>query len=174
MAGRYRLTDVLSGKVVAAALLASSLVLGPLLAGLPAQAQAQAQSKVESEPAFLNSGAVLPTDLPFSEAVIVGDTVYLAGQIGNKPGTLELAEGGIEGETRQVMDNIKTSLEAHGLSMANLVKCTVMLADISEWGAFNEIYATYFEAGRFPARAAFGANGLALGARVEVDCIGAR
>ena len=123
---------------------------------------------------YKNSGTVLPTNLPFSELVEVGDTLYLSGQIGNKPGTLELAEGGIQGETKQVMENIKTSLEAHGYSLENLVKCTVMLADIGEWSAFNKVYADYFEPGRFPARAAFGANGLAIGAAVEVDCIGAR
>lgn len=127
-----------------------------------------------ADPEYLNSGSVLPTDLPFSELVIVGETLYLSGQIGNVPGTLELAEGGIEGESRQVMDNINTSLQAHGYEMSNLVKCTVMLADISEWGAFNGVYVDYFEAGRFPARAAFGASGLALGARVEVDCIGTK
>ena len=131
-------------------------------------------SALSAEPDFLNSGAILPTNLPFSELVVVGETLYLSGQIGNVPGKLELATGGIEGESRQVMDNIKTSLEAHGYTMANLVKCTVMLADISEWGAFNGVYKDYFEAGRFPARAAFGANGLALGAKVEVDCIGTK
>lgn len=123
---------------------------------------------------YKNSGKVLPTNLPFSELVEVGNTLYLSGQIGNKPGTLELAEGGIEGETKQVMENIKTSLEAHGYGLENLVKCTVMLADIGQWGAFNTVYKDYFEAGRFPARAAFGANGLAIGAAVEVDCIGAK
>ena len=128
----------------------------------------------DGEVQHLNSGAVLPSDLPFSELVISGNTLNLSGQIGNVPGTLELAEGGIEAETKQVMDNIKTSLATHGYSLSNLVKCTVMLADISEWGAFNGIYKGYFEAGKFPARAAFGANGLALGARVEVDCIGTK
>lgn len=123
---------------------------------------------------FLNSGKVLPTNLPFSELVIVDDTLYLSGQIGNKPGTLELAEGGITGQSKQVMDNIRTSLEAHGYSLNNLVKCTVMLADISQWGDFNNVYKTYFAEGKFPARAAFGANGLAIGALVEVDCIGAK
>lgn len=131
-------------------------------------------TQLHADPEFLNSGAVLPTNLPFSEAVIVDDIVFLSGQIGNMPGTLTLAEGGIAGETRQMMENIKTSLEAHGLGLENLVKCTVMLADIGEWGAFNDIYKTYFTEGRFPARAAFGANGLAVGARVEVDCIGAK
>ena len=123
---------------------------------------------------FLNSGKVLPTTLPFSEIVVVGDTLFLSGQVGNVPGTLQLAEGGIEMESKQVMDNIKLSLEAHGYSMNNLVKCTVMLADIKEWSAFNIVYKNYFESGKYPARAAFGANGLALGAKVEVDCIGAK
>ncbi len=128
----------------------------------------------EDPVSFKNSGSVLPTNLPFSELVEVGNTLYLSGQIGNKPGTLELADGGIAGETKQVMENIRTSLEAHGYGLENLVKCTVMLADIGEWGAFNKVYKDYFEKGRFPARAAFGANGLAIGAAVEVDCIGAK
>ena len=68
------------------------------------------------------------------------------------------------------MENIEATLEAHGFTMEDLVKCTVMLADISEWAAFNEVYESYFEE-RFPARSAFGANGIALGARVEVECI---
>lgn len=119
---------------------------------------------------FLNSGKVLPADVPFSEAVKVNDTVYLSGQIGVIPGTQKLAPGGVKAEARQAMDNIKTSLEANGYSMQSIVKCTVMLADISEWQSFNEIYRSYFS-GNFPARSAFGAAGLALGARVEVECI---
>ena len=121
---------------------------------------------------FLNSGAVLPADgkFPFSEAVRVGNTIYLSGQLGIVPETLKLIEGGIEAETRQTMTNIKSSLEAHGLSMNNVIKCTVMLADISEWPAFNAVYTTFFNA-PFPARSAFATNGLALGARTEVECI---
>jgi 2-iminobutanoate/2-iminopropanoate deaminase len=121
---------------------------------------------------FLNSGKVLPTDLPFSEAVRVENILYLSGQVGIAPGTLKLVPGGIKEEARQTMENIKTSLEAHGYAMRDLVKCTVMLADISEWAAFNEVYKTFFS-GRYPARSALGANGLALGARVEVECIAA-
>ena len=121
---------------------------------------------------YLNSGKVLPTTLPFSEAVRVGNTLYLSGQIGILPGTMKLVDGGIGPEARQTMENIKTSLEAHGYAMSDLVKCTAMLTDISEWRAFNEVYRTFFS-GRFPARSALGANGLALGARVEVECIAA-
>ncbi|MDZ7667903.1 MAG: Rid family detoxifying hydrolase [Gammaproteobacteria bacterium] len=118
----------------------------------------------------LNSGSVLPQDLPFSEAVRLGDTLYLSGQIGVKPGTLELVQGGMAAEARQTMENIQATLEANGRSMNDVVKCTVMLADMSEWAAFNEIYQDYFEP-PYPARSAFGANGLALGARLEVECI---
>lgn len=121
---------------------------------------------------FLNSGKVLPKNLPFSEAVRHGDTLYLSGQVGIVPGSLKLAPGGIKEEAKQTLENIKTSLEAHGYTMAHLIKCTVMLTDMSEWSAFNEVYKTFF-AGNYPARSAFGANGLALGARVEVECIAA-
>lgn len=119
---------------------------------------------------FLNSGRVLPTNLPFSEAVRVDNMLYLSGQVGIAPGTLKLVPGGLKEEARQTMENIKISLEAHGYTMGDLVKCTVMLADISDWATFNEVYKTFFY-GRYPARSALGANGLALGARVEVECI---
>lgn len=138
-----------------------SLTLGLAMA-LPAQA-----ADVE----YLNSGKILPTTMPFSEAVRVGDTVYLSGQVGNIPGSIDLAPGGMKGEAKQVMENIKTSLEAHDLTMNNLVKCLVILTDMSEWADFNEIYKDYFEEGRFPARSALGVSGLAFGAKVEAECI---
>lgn len=120
---------------------------------------------------YLNSGKILPTTLPFSEAVRVGDTVYLSGQIGNTPGTLDLASEDMKGQAVQVMDNIKISLEAHGFSMDNVVKCLVMLSDMSEWADFNEVYKTYFKEGRYPARSAMGVAGLAFNAKTEVECI---
>jgi reactive intermediate/imine deaminase len=122
---------------------------------------------------FLNSGKVLPTNLPFSEAVRVGNVLYLSGMIGVVPGSLKLVPGGIKPEAQQAMENIKTVLGAHGYGMKDVVKCTVMLADIAEWATFNEVYATFFGE-RFPARSAIGANGLALGSRVEVDCVAAK
>ena len=124
----------------------------------------------ESNVAFLNSGKVLPNNLPFSEAVRVGDTLYLSGMIGVEPGVMRLVAGGLKAEATQTMTNIKRVLELNGYTMNDVVKCTVMLADMSEWGAFNEIYKTFFT-GRYPARSALGASGLALGARVEVECI---
>jgi reactive intermediate/imine deaminase len=106
---------------------------------------------------------------PFSDAVRVGNMLYLSGQIGNRPGEMELVPGGIQAETRQTMENIKTVLEANGSSMDRVVKCLVMMADIGEWPAMNEVYVTYFR-DRYPARSAFAGTGLALGARVEIEC----
>ena len=108
--------------------------------------------------------------LPFSEAVRVDNMLYLSGQIGNRPGTLELVPGGIDTETRQCLNNIKAILERNGSSLGRVIKCTVFLADIAEWPRFNEIYRTYFPASP-PVRSALAASGLALGARVEVECI---
>jgi 2-iminobutanoate/2-iminopropanoate deaminase len=99
-------------------------------------------------------------NLPFSDAVRVGEVLYLSGQLGNVPGTRNLVPGGIAAETRN----------AQGLSFDNLIRCTVMLADMSQWAASNEIYVTYFKPGRLPVRSAFGTNGLALGAVVEMEC----
>ena len=109
-------------------------------------------------------------NLPFSDAVRVGNMLYLSGQIGNVSGTTELVQGGIQAEARQTMEKIKTILEANGSSLDRVVKATVMLADISEWPAFNEVYVTYFP-GNKPARSAFAGSGLAFGARCEVEVI---
>ncbi len=108
--------------------------------------------------------------LPFSDAVRVGNLLFLSGKLGNLPGTSELAEGGIAGETRQTLENIKASLERYGASLDQVVKCTVFLADIAEWAQMNEVYVEYFS-GNKPARSALGASGLALNARVEIECI---
>jgi reactive intermediate/imine deaminase len=109
--------------------------------------------------------------LPFCAAARVGEMLYLSGAIGNRPGTLSLAEGGIAGEAQQAMDNIGRTLALCGLGFADIVKCTIMLADMGEWRAFNEVYVGFFEPGRLPARSAFGATGLALGARVEIEAM---
>jgi reactive intermediate/imine deaminase len=109
--------------------------------------------------------------LPFSAAVRVGDVLYLSGAIGNVPGTLRLADGGMAGQARQALENIGAVLHFCGLDFADVVKCTVMLADMSEWSEFNAIYATYFTPDRLPARSAFGCNGLALGAKLELECL---
>jgi 2-iminobutanoate/2-iminopropanoate deaminase len=112
--------------------------------------------------------------LPFSSAVRAGDLLFLSGQIGTamEEGTPKLVAGGIDAETRQTLENIKAVLEKSGSSLDHVVSCTVMMADMAEWPAMNKVYATYFP-GPKPARAAFGATGLALGARVEIACIAA-
>ena len=112
------------------------------------------------------------TPLPFSDAVRFGDLLFLSGKIGNEPGAMQLAPGGIKGETRQALENIKAAVERYGSSMDRVVKCTVFLADMAEWPAMNEVYVTFFPTNK-PARSALGATGLALGARVEIECIAA-
>lgn len=107
--------------------------------------------------------------LPFSAAVRVGDMLYLSGQLGTDS-TGALVKGGIEPETRQAMENIRSLVEANGSSMDRVGKCLVMLADMAEWGAMNRVYVTFFP-DHLPARSAMGASGLALGARVEIECI---
>lgn len=106
--------------------------------------------------------------LPFSEAVSVGGMLYLSGEIATDA-TGKLVAGGIKAESKQVMENIGANLSRHGSSFDQVVQCTVALADIAEWPAFNEVYRGYFKQ-HFPARMAFAASGLALGARVEVQC----
>jgi 2-iminobutanoate/2-iminopropanoate deaminase len=110
---------------------------------------------------------------PFSPAVRVGNLIFLSGQIGTDASASgnAVVPGGIEPETRQTMENIKRVLEAVGSGMDKVVKCTVMMADMREWDRMNAIYRTYFPAGKLPARSALGANGLALDARVEIECI---
>jgi reactive intermediate/imine deaminase len=107
---------------------------------------------------------------PFSPAVRANGFLFLAGQIGTDS-TGQLVAGGIRAETRQAMVNIREVLRRSGSSLDRVVKCTVFLADMSEWGTMNEVYTTFFSAGRFPARTAAGASGLALSARVEIECI---
>jgi len=149
------------------------IVLGAALLAAPMRA-AEGTPQATSASGALEywSSKALPPGLPFSEAVQVGDLVFLSGQIGILPGTRTLAPGGIREEARQTMENIRSTLASRGYGLDRLVRCTVMLADLSEWDAFNEVYRTFFT-GRFPARSAFGANGLALGARVEVECLAA-
>ena len=124
-----------------------------------------------ANPEFFDEGPMAGKGYPFSESVRVGDILFISGQVGVDENN-ELVEGGIVGETRQIMSNIGDALERRGLGFSDVVKCTVFLADVDEWGKFNTIYTSYFEP-PYPARSALGANGLALGARLEVECIAA-
>ena len=133
-------------------------------------ALASAAVMASSAPVEYYAVADLPATmkLPFSEAVRVGDMLYLAGTIGtDKSG--KLAAGGMAAQAQQAMDNIGANLARHGSSFDRIVQCTVALADIKDWPAFNDVYRRYFKT-HFPARMAFAANALALGARVEVQC----
>ena len=121
----------------------------------------------------LRSCAVLPEGLPFPDGVRVGNLVVMSGQLGIIPGTLKLAAGGIEAETRQTFENLRLALTVHGLSMSDVVRVQVMLADMSEWQRFNVVYLEFFPDAA-PARSAFGANGLALNARVEIEVFAVR
>ena len=123
-----------------------------------------------AEPQFFPSPDPALAALPFSDAVRAGDLLFLSGQIGAAPGTLAVVPGGLEAEARQALLNMKAILERHGSSLERVVKCTVFLADMKEWPAFNKVYRDFFKR-NLPARSALGANGLALGARVEVECV---
>jgi 2-iminobutanoate/2-iminopropanoate deaminase len=122
------------------------------------------------DPVFIHPDG--PPVNPFSPAVRVGDLVFVSGTLGTTGTGLTLVPGGIQPETRQVMENIKRTLAAAGLGMDRLVKCTAYLADLTEWPAMNEVYRSYFTNGRFPARAAVQAT-LLNGARVELECLAA-
>lgn len=119
----------------------------------------------ENQPSYYGS-----SEMPFSEAVRAGDMLYLSGQIGVRPGENRLVEGGIEAEARQAMENIGAILARRGLDFDDVVKCTVMLADMRDWPKFNEVYVRYFSPGKLPARSAFGASGLAYDGRLEIEC----
>jgi len=107
--------------------------------------------------------------LPFSEAVEVGDLLFLSGQIGTDANG-KLVDGGIAAETRHTLANIAAVLQRHGGALERIVKVTVMMADMKEWPAMNEEYRKFFGT-NLPARSAFGCNGLAMNARVEIECI---
>ena len=122
-----------------------------------------------AEIARFNDGPFADMGYPFSESARAGDLLFLAGQIGEDADG-KLVPGGIQAEAEQMMLNIEAALARRGLSMEHVVKCTVFLADIDEWGAFNEVYKKHFSP-PYPARSAMGASGLAVNARVEMECI---
>ena len=129
-------------------------------------------SESNSELIFHKSHEPSRADVPFSDAVETDHLLFLTGQIGkdHKAGTL--VSGGIEAETKQVIENIKAVLDHHNLSLDHVVKCTVILKDINDFKAFNSVYTTYFT--KKPARTTFAASGLAGGASIEIDVIAAK
>tara|TARA_Y100000782_G_scaffold18536_1_gene19214 strand:- start:1218 stop:1661 length:444 start_codon:yes stop_codon:yes gene_type:complete len=125
----------------------------------------QSQQKVE----YLQTEKFAKQNMPFSEAVRVGNMLYLSGQVGNIPGEMNVVSGGIGPETRQTMENIKEVLERYGSSMDQVVKCLCMLEDINEWAEMSAEYVKFFPNHK-PARSAFAGSGLAIGAKVEIEC----
>jgi 2-iminobutanoate/2-iminopropanoate deaminase len=111
-------------------------------------------------------------NVPFSDAVETDDLLFLAGQIGRNHKDGALVTGGIQAETKQVIENIKAVLQHHDLELNDVVKCTVILKDINDFAAFNEIYVQYFT--KKPARTTFAASGLAGNASIEIDVIAAK
>lgn len=122
----------------------------------------------------INHGIVVKGSTPFSEIVKVNNTLYLSGQVGLVPETQKLISGGVTEETRQTMDNIKAVLVSQGYQLNNVVKCTVFLNDMKNFTAFNDVYKQYFSSERLPARSTVGVNGLALNAKVEIECLAAK
>ncbi|HEX8261845.1 MAG TPA: RidA family protein [Allosphingosinicella sp.] len=149
------------------ALLAAAAAIGPATGASAAERPAvEYYAPDEAAQAAARAGGFR---LPFSSAVRVGDVLYLSGVIGTRDdGALP---PGIEAQARQTMDNIGAMLKRAGRSFDDLFKCTVMIDDMKQWQAFNQVYTTYFKPDRLPARSALGADGLALGALVEVECL---
>ena len=127
-------------------------------------------SQQKPEVKYYTSDSLKTLNLPFSDVVRVGNLLFVSGQVGIIPGKLALVPGGMAAEAKQTLENIRKLLEDNGSSLENVVKVTVMLADIKEWGAFNEVYKKYFTT-NLPARSAFGTNGLALNARLEIEWV---
>jgi 2-iminobutanoate/2-iminopropanoate deaminase len=115
----------------------------------------------------------LPEAFPFSSAVIVGDTIYLSGEIGVDYETMTLVEGGVGAETRQIFRNYEATLAELGADLSDIVKCTVFLDDMTQYGEMNVAYAASLPDPK-PARSTFGVDSLALGAALEIECIAVR
>jgi reactive intermediate/imine deaminase len=142
--------------------LALAIATGIVATGSPAAAQSRPAVEHLGRP-NLNGQA-----LPFSDAVRVGNVLYLSGQLGiGADGKLP---DGIEAQTKQALENVGAILKRAGLGYADVFHCTAMLADMKDWPAMNKVYVTYFPEGKRPARSAFGASGLALGGLIELEC----
>ncbi len=137
---------------------------------LNAEAQQKSDKAQSAKPSVEYSSASSTSARPLSDIVRVGDMLYLSGKLGTDSSG-KLVPGGIAAETKQTMENIKAVLEKNNSSLDNVVKCTVMLADIKEWADMNAVYTTFFKKDRMPARSAFGTSGLVMNARVEIECM---
>jgi reactive intermediate/imine deaminase len=147
-----------------------SLIASLVMAASAAAAQdatAQGGNKQVFNPPNARPGGVL------SSAVRVGDIVFLSGALGTKPGGGGLADGGIEGQTRQALENIKASATLAGVTMADVAKCTVFLTDVANFQAMNGVYREFFPT-EPPARTTVAVAGLVVpGALIEIECMAA-
>jgi 2-iminobutanoate/2-iminopropanoate deaminase len=107
---------------------------------------------------------------PFSQAIVEGDFIFLAGQVCSNPETGKLEPGDVRSETKRTFENVRAILQAAGSSFDDVVKCNVYLRDINDFAAMNEVYATFFSA-PFPARTTIQAGALPGGIAVEIECI---
>ena len=144
------------------------LLLGISGSRLRSEAQTIMQPKTRKAIQFIQAAS--GPARPFSPAVRANGFLILSGQIGTDSSG-KIVSGGIQAETRQAMENIKKVLTQNGSSLDRVVKCTVFLGDMAEWATMNDVYVTFFNEARRPARSAMGANGLALGAKVEIECL---
>lgn len=127
---------------------------------------------------FINMKAISTTNAPaaigpYSQAIMAGNTVYVSGQLPIDPATGEFATGGIKALAAQSLTNIKNILASEGMNMSDVVKVTVLLRDINDFAAVNEVYAQFFSA-PYPARSAFAVAALPKGADIEIEAIAVR
>ena len=139
------------------------------LFGCEANSNLSNKSTSKEKPEYLQTDAHAALDRPYSQAVKVGNMLYLSGVIGRKPGETQLAAGGIVPETRQALENVKNTLEMNGSSMENVVKCLCMLSDISDYDEMNAEYKKFFPKDKRPARSTFAVS-LPIGAKIEIEC----
>ena len=159
----------MSKKILSKAFLVAACTLGFAVSATAAPEKPATHNATitKSSPVFLGDGG----DYPFSEAVRVGDTLYMSGQIGFKEG--KLVKGGVKAEAKQALANINSTLLKYGYQKSDVVKCMVMLTDMDDFNDFNKIYKAEL-AKPYPVRSAFGVAELAAGASVEVECMAAK
>lgn len=152
-------TRVLIASCATLALAACAHAPGPDLAAAPASGRQ-----------VINPPGIAPLVPAYSVAIRSGDQVFVSGMTGIKPGTQDIVDGGITPQTRQTLENIKTSLQAAGATMADVDECTVFLKDMADYAAMNAVYIEFFRVDP-PARAALAVTALPRpAARVEIKC----
>jgi 2-iminobutanoate/2-iminopropanoate deaminase len=140
-----------------------------LLGGVLALAAACAPRGFNEGVETIRPGGAAPQG-PYTPAVRANGFVFFSGVIGTVPGSRNLIEGGIRGETQQALENLQRAMDAAQVERGDVVKCTVFLADIRDYAEMNEVYGEFFR-GAPPARSAIGVSGLPAGARVEIECM---